>query len=254
MSDDLRVHDDVATLVGDAASWFLARLEAAQGAGRDPHVALTGGSISTEFHAEVLRRAPDSSVDWERVTWWWGDDRFLPVGDAERNADQARASLLDDLGVPADRVHEVPAAVPGRTVADAALAYEQTLRREGAGEFEVVLLGLGPDGHVASLFPGHASLGTDDRIAIAETDSPKPPRERVSLTFAALNRARTVAFLLAGEGKAEALAAARAPGRIEDCPARGVRGQEETVWFVDRAAASGLPRSPGEVPDGDLSG
>ena len=106
-----------------------------------------------------------------------------------------------------------------------AAAYAATMREDGSGEFEVVMLGVGPDGHVASLFPGHPALDVDDRIAVGVTDSPKPPPERVSLTYAALNRARSVWLLVSGEEKAEAVAAALGRrGRRPRVPARGVAG------------------------------
>ena len=103
------------------------------------------------------------------------------------------------------------------------------------------MLGVGPDGHIASLFPGFPQLDVDDRIAVAVTGSPKPPPERISLTFRALNRAKAVWFLVSGEAKAPAVARALADGTdLHDCPAAGVTGTEETIWFLDRAAASAL--------------
>ena len=129
----------------------------------------------------------------------------------------------------------------------AAAAYSATMREDGAGEFDVVMLGLGPDGHVASLFPGHPALDVDDRIAVGVTNSPKPPPERVSLTYGALNRARSVWFLVSGEQKAPAVAAALAPeGDLHEIPARGATGVE-----VRRAGSSTRRRvreSPGREP------
>jgi 6-phosphogluconolactonase len=104
-----------------------------------------------------------------------------------------------------------------------------------------VMLGVGPDGHVASLFPGHPQLDVHDQLAVAVTDSPKPPSERITLTYPALNRSRSVWLLVSGEAKAEAVAAALAgDGDLHDTPARGVAGHEDTVWFLDREAASRL--------------
>ena len=107
------------------------------------------------------------------------------------------------------------------------------------------MLGVGPDGHVASLFPGFPQLDVDDRIAVAVTGSPKPPPERISLTFAALNRAKSVWFLVSGDEKAAAVARALAEGTdLHDIPAAGVTGSEETIWFLDRPAASQPLSSP----------
>jgi 6-phosphogluconolactonase len=115
------------------------------------------------------------------------------------------------------------------------------LREQGAGAFEVLMLGMGPDGHVASLFPGYPQLDVDDPIAVAVTDSPKPPPERVSLTLPALNRSRAVWFLVSGAEKAPAVARAVAIGTdLHDTPAAGVTGEQETIWFLDRASASEL--------------
>jgi 6-phosphogluconolactonase len=102
------------------------------------------------------------------------------------------------------------------------------------------MLGVGPDGHVASLFPGHEALDATDAVAVAVHDSPKPPPDRVSLTFEALDRARAVWFLVSGDGKADAVAAALAGGDLHEVPARGVSGEQETLWLLDEAAASSL--------------
>ena len=120
-----------------------------------------------------------------------------------------------------------------------AAAYAATLREHGSGEFDVVMLGIGPDGHIASLFPGFPQLD-DDGIAVGVTGSPKPPPERISLTFAALNRARSVWFLVSGDGKAAAVASALGGADLHEIPAAGVSGREETIWFLDREAASRL--------------
>jgi 6-phosphogluconolactonase len=122
---------------------------------------------------------------------------------------------------------------------EGATAYAAQLRALGAGEFDVVMLGVGPDGHVASLFPGHASLDVDDAIALGETSSPKPPPVRISLTFAALNRSREVWFLVSGAEKADAVRRSLAEsGDVHETPARGVQGRVSTLWFLDEAAAS----------------
>jgi 6-phosphogluconolactonase len=237
----VRRHEDADTLVGDVASALLDRLEAAQARGEVPQIGLTGGTIADALHRELARRAPDSSVDWSKVVFWWGDERFVPAGSPDRNAGQAREALLDHVGVDQGNVHEVPASDEVATAEEAAEAYSATMRTAGAGFFEVLMLGIGPDGHCASLFPGHPALGARDAIAVAVHDSPKPPPDRVSLTFEAMERCRAVWFLASGEGKAEAVARALAPeGSVTETPARGVRG-EETVWWLDEPAASHLP-------------
>ena len=208
-----------------------------------PHLALTGGGIAEAVHREIARlttaSSVDRTVDWTRVVVWWGDERFVAPDSSERNALPARNEFLEVVGVDPANVHEMPSTATAPDVEAGASAYADAMHAHGAGEFEIVMLGVGPDGHVASLFPGYPQLDVNDRIAVAVTDSPKPPPERISLTFAALNRTRSVWFVVSGEEKAEAVSRALAEGTdLHDVPAVGVAGREETIWFLDRPAAS----------------
>ena len=240
---EVEVRADSADLARFVARLLLKRLARVQAHGQVPCIALTGGTIADQVHREVARlHAESGSVDWSRVDVWWGDERYVPADDPERNAGQARAAFLDLVGVDPARVHEVPASDAGHPdVEAAAAAYGDEVRAHGTGRFDVVMLGVGPDGHVASLFPGFPQLDVDDRITVAVTDSPKPPPERVSLTYGALNRAREVWFLASGEAKAEAVARALAGADRHDVPATGVHGEERTRWLLDQAAATHLP-------------
>ncbi len=233
----IEVSPDAEALAASVAARLLSRLHAAQEAGREPQIALTGGSIAESIHREAARLSENSPVDWSRVVVWWGDERFVDPDDPDRNARAARADLLDVVG--AAQVHPMPSSRDATDVAAAAVAYSEDLRVHGSAEFDLVMLGLGPDGHVASLFPGHRALSVQDAWAVGVTDSPKPPPERISLTVDALNRTRAVWFLVSGPQKAEAVAHALAEtGEVTRTPARGVGGREETVWFLDRAAAA----------------
>jgi len=235
-------HESADVLVGDVASALLDRIETAQARGDVPHVGLTGGSIAEMLHRELARRAPDASVDWARVVFWWGDERFVPSDSSDRNAQQARRELLDVLGVDPANIHEVPASDEVATAEESAASYAETLRAAGWTSFEVLLLGIGPDGHTASLFPGHPGLDIRGALTAAVHDSPKPPPDRVTFTFEGLQQARSVWFLASGEGKADAVARALAEdGSVAETPARGVRGQDETVWWLDADAARLLP-------------
>jgi 6-phosphogluconolactonase len=235
----VEVQPDAATLATAVAGELLSRLADAQASGHQPNIGLTGGTIADAVHRELARLTPGSEVDWSRVVVWWGDERFVAPDSPDRNALGARAAFLDAVG--ATQVHEMPSTADATDAAAGAAAYGSKLRSEGSGEFEVVMLGVGPDGHVASLFPGHPQLEVDDEIAVAVTDSPKPPPERITLTYSALNRSRSIWLLVSGEEKADAVAAALADeGDLHDTPARGVSGNEETVWFLDRGAASKL--------------
>ncbi len=235
----VEVHPDPETLATAVAGELLNRIADAQAAGHVPDIGLTGGTIADAVHREVARMAPASGVDWGAVQFWFGDERFVAADSPDRNAVQARAAFLDEVG--ATRVHEVPAADQVPDAEAAATAYATTMRAEGGGGFDVLMLGVGPDGHIASLFPGHPGLDVTDAIATAVHDSPKPPPDRVTLTFEALNHAHAVWFLVSGEAKADAVARALADdGTITDTPARGVRGMTETTWFLDHEAAARL--------------
>lgn len=241
MNTDVRRHSDAESLVTDVVSTLLARLEEAQARGEVPHVGLTGGSIADAVHRELARRASDTSVDWSRVEFWWGDERFVAADSPDRNARQAREAFLDHVGVDPANVHEVPASDEVADAEAAAAAYGEEMRARGAGSFEVLMLGIGPDGHTASLFPGHPAVSTTGAVAVAVHDSPKPPPDRVSLTFEAMAHARDVWIIASGEEKADAVARALAPeGSLDETPARGVGGTERTVWWLDEAAASSL--------------
>jgi 6-phosphogluconolactonase len=234
------VHDDANDLARHVAAALLDLVEQVQAAGDVPDICLTGGTIADAVHREVARQSVGRNVDWRRVELWWGDERYVSSDDDERNAGQARAAWLSHVDLDPDRVHEMPAADEEYVgVMDAAAAYGEEVRAHGSGRFDLMMLGVGPDGHVASLFPGTPQLDADS-ITVAVTDSPKPPPQRVSLTFPALNRSRQVWFLASGDGKAEAVARALGGADVHDVPAAGVRGQERTVWFLDTDAAAQL--------------
>lgn len=235
----IEVEPDARALATAVAGELLNRVADAQAAGHVPHVGLTGGTVADAVHREVARMAPSSGVDWGAVHFWFGDERFVPSDSPDRNAGQARAAFLDEVG--ATRVHEVPASDQVPDAETAAASYADLVRSEGGGAFDVLMLGIGPDGHIASLFPGHPGLSVTDAIATAVHDSPKPPPDRVTLTFEALDRSHAVWFLASGSAKADAVARALADeGTIEETPARGVRGLTETTWFLDHDAACRL--------------
>ena len=240
---EILTHSSDDALAAAVAGRLVAHLAAAQAAGRRPDVGLTGGTVAAKIHEAVVTASEGhDDVDWSRVGFWWGDERYVPADDAERNARQARQTMLDRLDVDPRRVHEMPASDgPHASVDEAAQAYADEVRAHGEGDFEVLMLGVGPDGHVASLFPGSSQLDARDAIAVAVTDSPKPPPERITLTYEALNRSREVWFVVSGEGKADAVAKALADGTDRhDIPAAGVQGTERTVWFLDEGSASRL--------------
>jgi 6-phosphogluconolactonase len=237
--------DDLAEAVAVRLSEVIA---AAQAEARIPSIALTGGTIADKIH-RALVRVSSGRFDWSQVDVWWGDERYVPASSDDRNAKQAGEALLDHVGVTPERVHEMPASDAGHAdLSEAARAYGDELHRAGGYGFDVVMLGVGPDGHVASLFPRTTQLDVDDALAVPVLGSPKPPPERISLTFGALNRTREVWFVASGEEKAEAVARATATGEQaadpHDVPAAGVHGERRTVWFLDEPAASRLASVP----------
>jgi 6-phosphogluconolactonase len=220
-----------------------------QSSGRVPHWVLTGGGIADRIHRAVVASPARGAVDWSRVDLWWGDERFLPKGDPDRNETQAREGLLDQLALDPARVHPVAASDevdddPDRAADEYAAALRAAAAPEDRGgvpTFDVLMLGIGPDGHVASLFPERPALYEEDRTAVAVRQSPKPPPTRVSLTMPALHRAREVWFVASGEEKAKAVHLALSGAGVVQIPAAGPRGLQRTIWFLDRASASQLP-------------
>ncbi|WP_137291959.1 6-phosphogluconolactonase [Nocardioides dongxiaopingii] len=245
-SPRIEVQPSPEALATAVAGELLTRLADLQAAGQVPQIGLTGGTIAEAIHREVARLSPASGVDWGTVVVWFGDERFVAPDSPDRNAGQARAAFLDAVG--ATQVHEMASTATASSVEEGAAAYADLVRAHGAGGFDVLMLGIGPDGHVASLFPGHPAAATTDAVAVGVHDSPKPPPDRISLTFECLNRADTVWFLAAGDGKADAVARALAPeGSVTETPARGVTGRDpasgtatEITWWLDTAAASAL--------------
>lgn len=233
--------DDLAVAV---AGELVHRIVEAQADGRVPHLALTGGSVADAVHRELTRLTDESEigqeVNWSGVVFWWGDERFVEPASPDRNERQAREAFLDQVDVDPANVHPMPSTESADSAEAGAAAYADELRTHGSGTFEVVMLGLGPDAHIASLFPGFPQVDASE-IAVAVHDSPKPPPDRISLTLPCLNRARSVWFVVSGEEKADAVALALADGTdVHDAPAAGVSGELETIWFLDRAAASRL--------------
>lgn len=240
---DRHVLPDPDHLAGAVADALLEVVPAAVAADGRADVCLTGGSMGSRVVAALADRTPDPQV-WSAVHLWWGDERFVPRGDPDRNDAQADEAGLGLLGVPEDHVHRVPPSDEVDDVEEAARAYAGELAAQAPpGEqvprFTVVLLGVGPDRHVASLFPGRPELTVTDRSTVPVTGSPKPPPVRVSLTVPALRAAERVWFVVAGGDKAEAVRAAA--GDVDDpqAPVTWVRGTRETVWWLDRAAAGG---------------
>ncbi|WP_308796572.1 6-phosphogluconolactonase [Agromyces silvae] len=242
------VHPDKGSLAGAVAARFITKTLDILDAQEVAHIALTGGSMGSAVLAAIGASPAHASLDWSRIHFWWGDERWLPEGDPERNDRQNRDALLDRLSLPEGHVHAFPASDAGLSLDDAADRYAEELARFGTGDvahpvFDITFLGVGPDGHVASLFPHRSGIEVTDRTVIAVRDSPKPPPERLSLTRPVLNASQRVWFVLAGADKASALGLALAGASREEVPVAGIKGRRRTVFFVDQDAAAEVPEA-----------
>ena len=234
------VHPSRQSLADAAAARLVVAIVDAQAARGVAQVSMTGGSMGSEIVRSLTRVPARDAVDWSQVHVWWGDERYLPAGDADRNDTQNDEAGLSTLGLDDDKVHRVAGPDTSESAEASAAAYEGALRAQGGGAFDVMVLGVGPDGHVASLFPHHPAAASTDTIAIAVHDSPKPPPTRVSLTRECLERSREVWFLVSGADKADAVRRGVGGAPFETTPAAHVHGSERTLWLLDPDAAADL--------------
>lgn len=241
------VHRDQELLAEAVAARLVTRLVDVQAARDGAHVVLTGGGVGTAVLAALAATPVRDAVDWSHLDFWWGDERYLPAGHEERNETGARAALLDHVDVDPKRVHAMPPSGTGMTPEDAAETYAAELRAATRPEdhgpvpsFDVLMLGLGPDAHVASLFPGMPAL-YDDRPVVAVRGAPKPPPTRLTLTLSSIRSAREVWIIAAGESKAGAVRLALSDAGPVQVPGAGARSRQRTLFLLDRAAASRLP-------------
>jgi len=248
----LVVHRDKELMAEAAAARLITKIVDAQASRGYASIVLTGGRNGNGLLAALSSAPARDAVDWARLDLWWGDERFLPEGDPERNDTQARAALLDSVPLDPARVHPMPASDGpyGSDVEAAAEAYAAELAKAAGPEnhgsvpaFDVLMLGVGPDTHVASLFPELPAVRETERTVVGVHGAPKPPPTRISLTLPAIRSAREVWLLAAGEDKAEAAAIALSGAGEVQAPAAGARGRSRTLWLLDAAAASQLPRS-----------
>ncbi|WP_232848019.1 6-phosphogluconolactonase [Occultella kanbiaonis] len=240
------VHPSADALAEATAARLLLAILDAQSVRHPVHVALTGGTVGIRLLERARQTPLADAVDWTGVHLWWGDERFVPRADPERNEGLARAALIDHLPIPAQNVHPMAATEDVATAEEGATAYAAELAAFGGTDgplvFDVILLGMGPDAHVASLFPGHPALRATGTTAVAVHDSPKPPPDRISLTFEALESARQVWLVVAGAEKSGAVR--RALGGATDAqetPSAVVAGRDVTLWLLDTEAAGADP-------------
>ena len=238
--------DDLAT---DVAGRLIAKLNQAQITYGRTALALTAGGIMERVWAALSVDEQGQALDWSRVDVFWGDERFVPADSPDRNDAPADRILFGKAPFSAAERFPMPASdgAFGDDLDAAAASYAQTLRatrRPGdpgrVRAFDVVLLGIGPDGHCCSLFPHHPSAADTSSTVIGVRDSPKPPPLRISLSFEGLNAAHEIWVVASGEAKADAVARALAGADRTDVPSAGAAGRDRTLWLVDDAAAAKL--------------
>ncbi|KWW99904.1 6-phosphogluconolactonase [Carbonactinospora thermoautotrophica] len=243
------VHRDADLLAQAIAARLVTRLVDVQTARGSASLVLTGGGIGIKTLAALAASPARDAVDWRRLDIWWGDERFLPSGHPDRNETQARQALLDEVDLDPARVHPMPASdgPDGDNPEAAADRYAAELARAARPEdhgpvpaFDVLLLGMGPDAHVASLFPEMPAL-YDTRPVVAVRGAPKPPPTRISLTLPAIQAAKEVWLIVAGAEKAPAVRLALSGAGAVQVPAAGAVGRVRTLWLLDRAAAREIP-------------
>jgi 6-phosphogluconolactonase len=247
---EVLVHRDATLLAQAVAARLITGLVDSVAARGAASVVLTGGGIGTAVLAELAAAPARDAIDWRHLDIWWGDERFVPVGDPDRNETGARSALLDHVDVDPLRVHPMPGpdGPDGDDPEAAATRYATWLAAAAnhgpVPEFDVLMLGIGPEGHVASLFPGLPALH-DERPVVAVHDSPKPPPLRLSLTLPSIQAAREVWILASGAEKADAVAMALSGAGPDQVPAAGARGTQRTLFLIDSDAAAKVPSQPG---------
>ncbi|MEV0096178.1 6-phosphogluconolactonase [Streptomyces sp. NPDC050738] len=246
----LVVHRDKELMAQATAARLITKILDAQASRGSASVVLTGGRNGNGLLAALAASPARDAIDWSRLDLWWGDERFLPEGDPERNVTQAREALLDSVPLDPKRVHAMAASdgAYGNDVESAAAAYAAELAAAAGPEdhgpvptFDVLMLGVGPDTHVASLFPELPAVRETERTVVGVHGAPKPPPVRISLTLPAIRAAREVWLLAAGADKAGAAAVALSGAGEIQAPAAGAYGRSRTLWLMDSAAASELP-------------
>ena len=237
---DVCTFPDLEALSRAAADACVAAAEEAVCAHGQFAFVLTGGSTPRRLYA-LLAELPCERFPWQKTHLFWGDERYVPHDHTESNYGMARTALVDRVGIPGDQVHPMPTGCDAPR--EAAVAYERTLRRfaetrpAGVPLFDLALLGLGADGHVASLFPEDEPHQQDGRGRVCAVEAPPrhPSRRRLTLTLSALAEAQDILFLVAGERKRAAVRAVLSEGDAAK-PATHVRAARRVRWLLDEEA------------------
>ena len=248
MSISVKIYENADEVASAAGADFVRHIRALLDTKASVHISITGGTVGILTLARISDLAEAHSLDWSRVHVWWGDERFVRSDSQDRNAVQAHEALFSKISIPSENVHAFPAVPADAQDVDAALDqavkdFEKTIDGfvSSPGEqlkFDLTFLGMGPDGHIASLFPGHEIPATGVRVT-AEHNSPKPPPHRLTFTYEAINNSQLIWFVVAGADKANAVGVAFSDNG-NSLPVGRVNGLSETVWYLDKSAASQL--------------
>ncbi|KAA1250156.1 6-phosphogluconolactonase [Mycobacterium simiae] len=244
-SIDIDIFPSKDALIDAAGQRLIHTIDSALAARGQAQIVLTGGGNGIGLLQYLATQR--TRIDWSKVHLFWGDERYVSEDDDERNEKQARTALLDHIDIPPSQVHPMAASNSefGSDLDAAALAYEQLLAANAAPggrapNFDVHLLGMGPEGHINSLFPHTPAVRETARLVVAVDDSPKPPPQRITLTLPAIRRSREVWLIVSGQAKADAVAAAIGGVDPVSLPAAGAVGRETTLWLLDEDAAAKL--------------
>lgn len=244
------VHATAEVLAAATAARLVARMVDIQSASGSASLVLTGGGIVIAMLRQLASTQSAGAVDWRRLDVYWGDERFLPSGHPDRNETQARAALLDHVDVDPTCVHPMGSSdgpwgddpdVAAAAYADLLLGRLRPEDRGPAPSFDICCLGVGEDGHVASVFPGSPAVYETERAVIGVRGSPKPPPTRITLTLPAIRCAAEVWLIVSDSAKAAAVTMALSGAGEIQVPAAGANGRRRTLWLLDRAAATKLP-------------
>lgn len=236
-SVEVRKAINASDVASQAAEEIISTLEDVLTRKAQAHIALTGGTVGI-LTLEVLSKVlPSSHLDISKIHFWWGDERFVSSDSSDRNYNQARIALLNSLEIPPENLHEFPSADNGldvETAREQFAAHIKHVFKEEIPKMDLTILGMGPDGHVASLFPGEEH---EEELIVSITDSPKPPAQRLSFSMDLINESEKVIFVVAGIDKAEAVESVH---KNPDCdlPAAKVSARGQTLWIIDEAAGA----------------
>ncbi|MCW1250307.1 6-phosphogluconolactonase [Acaricomes phytoseiuli] len=264
----INIHPSSEVLAATTAARLITKLLDVQNERGEATVVLTGGSVGIATLRAIVDSPACSAVDWSKVNFWWGDERFVPADDEESNGQQAWDALLSQIDVDPERVHRMggsdrfsdPEAAAEAYAAELKAAAEREIHssdddkqpeahdgaaalRRALPRFDVLLLGIGPDAHIASLFPEMAGIRVKDQTVVGVQNSPKPPPERVSLTLPTINSAQEIWLVVAGSDKAGAVGLALAGASPVQVPAAGPQGLDKTLWLLDQEAAAKVPQN-----------